>query len=133
MFGVEIDCPIISRSSLKATEDCVSVVLFLKLVGSTDSGRCQRPIGAKIEAFKNLFDVAVSIAITDVHRVARIELVVAFNRVLILAILCYAVGIQIIEADGIGSQCRPRPSRDREEVAKYSCPVDLEVFNPKRI
>lgn len=112
MFGVEVECPIISRTSLKATQDCVSVVLFLKRVGAPDVRRCQRPIGAKIEAVKKLFNVAVSIAITNVHRVARIELVVTFNGVLILAIPCNPGGIKIIEANGVGSQARTRSSRD---------------------
>ena len=43
------------------------------------------------------------------YRVASIELVVAFDGVLILAILGNPVGVQIAEADRVGSRRRSRP------------------------
>jgi len=133
VLAVEVDGPILCGSSLEPAQEGICVVLLFFCSRSTSCWRSQRPVGAESESVKPFFDAAASIAIPEVHRVASIELVVAFNGVLILAIPGNPVGVQIAETYGVSSQGRARAPRYRKEVAKHGRAIDREVFNPKCI
>ena len=109
----------------------MSVVLLRHDSRSATSGGVSDPLEPRLNPLEELLQCVDSRSDSQVNRVAWIELVVAFDRVLILAIPGNPVGVKIAEADGIGS--RVSAARDGEEVAKRRSAVDLEVFDPKRI
>ena len=73
------------------------------------------------------------IAITKVHGIACVELIVTLNCVLILAISRRSVCVQIIEGDSVSYASRSGRAGNREEVGKERITEDLEVFDAKRI
>ena len=65
--------------------------------------------------------------------VARIELIITLDDVLVLAIISGCVSVEITKADGVRYRRRAGRTREREEVRKYGIASDVEVFDFERI
>src|SRR5690349_5026695 len=75
----------------------------------------------------------MAVAITQVDRVARVEDVIALDRVLILAVIGDRVGGQVTKSDRVGPRTAGYRAREREEIVERTQAVDLEVFDAERI
>ena len=97
------------------------------------AGGVSDPLEPRLNPLEALFNVALAISVTQVYRIATVELVIAFDRVLILAILCDPRGVEITETHRVGSQRRSRAASDREKITEDGGAVDLEILYSKRI
>src|SRR5574338_192376 len=77
--------------------------------------------------------MTITVAIAEMYRVPVIELVIAFEGVLILAIARDAMRVEVTETNGISSERCPRAACDREEVTENRVAVDLKVFHAERV
>src|SRR5215211_1639393 len=82
-------------------------------------------IAAKIEAADSLFYASIPVAIAEMDRIARVKLVITFDRVLYLPVLGACVYVPIAKADRV----RSGTAREGEEIAEKCSPVDFERLN----
>ena len=125
MLGVKIKNPIPRWLRLEPTQYGVRVVVLCK-VRRYERGRL---VSAEVEAADGLSHAAICVSITQVDRVVRIKLVVAFDRVLDLAVLRIGQYVGIAETDGVG----PRTACQRKEIIKQRRAGDLECFDSERV
>src|SRR5690349_6461961 len=108
------------------------VVRLFRLAGRR-SRRRYGTIRTEIDAGEKLLDVAVPVAIAEVYRVSRVERIVAFDGVLILAIVSDDVDGQIVEGNRVGPGAAGYRPCQREKVAEVAEAVDLKILDAKRV
>ena len=117
--------------SLEAHDEGIGVIIFYLVFGREHSRR----VSIERKAAQYLLYVARTVAITEVDGVAVVELIVAFDRVLILAVLCDLVGTKSSAAvvDDNGSQHGPIGAGHVELREVEVATIDLESLHAKRV
>src|SRR5687767_14352700 len=98
MFSVEINCPFTRRTRFEAANKYVCVVVLDVLLRNERRG-C---VGAQIEAADCFLNPACGITVAKMNRVSWAEIIVAFYRVLNLAVLRKGIDIAVGKPDGVG-------------------------------
>src|SRR6185369_15203438 len=75
----------------------------------------------------------MAVAITNVHRVPRIEGVVALDCVLVFAIVRNYICRQIVEAHRVSPRAACYRSGEREEITERAKTVDLKILDAERV
>src|SRR6185369_16736962 len=75
----------------------------------------------------------MTVAITNVYGVSRVEGIVPLDSVLVFAIVRNHVRRQIVESDGVGPCAACNRSSEREEITEGAEAVDLKILDAESI
>ena len=129
MLSIKVDGPGLCEARFEPANKSVGVVGFEFGL----RGQQRRRIGIQRITSQGLDVATVRVAITEVHGVVPVKLVIAFDNVLEFAVLRRLVRAQVIEANRVCARTTGDIPGYREEITEGRNAVDREVFNVEGI
>ena len=129
MLGVEVQREILCRVRFESAEERIGIVGF-KFAFRRHQGRrirIQRVSGQRLEI------APVRVPVTKMKGIVIVDLVIALDRVLVLAVLSRLERLQVADAESVRPGAAGDVARKGKEITIGGHAINREVFHPKSI